>query len=420
MAKKIWIFNHHACTPKTGPLLRHFYFAKELIKRGYDVIVFAANEIHFNDKSIDTGNEKYIIKDDEGAPFVFVKTVKYKGNGISRVNNMVSFYHNLFPVAKELANKNGKPDIIIGSSVHPLTCVAGIKIAKKMRIPCIVEIRDLWPETIFAFGKVKEKSLFGKILTSGEKWIYDHGHAIIFTKEGDVDHIKEMKWDKSQGGKIDLNNCFYINNGVNIEEFKKDIKTNILDDVDLNDTSFKVVYVGSVRPINNVGNILDAAKLLKDHKDIKILVYGTGNELELLKQRIIDEGIDNVKMKGFVDKKYIPYILSKSSANILNYSQTKYNWSRGNSSNKLFEYMASGKPVISTVKMGYSILEKYKCGFELENSTPEELSSNILKIYNLKQVEYKKYCENAEEAAKDFDYISLTNKLIKVLEKVSN
>src|SRR5690625_6806467 len=88
-------------------------------------------------------------------------------------------------------------------------------------------------------------------------------------------------------------------------------------------------------------------------------------------------------MKGFVDKQFIPNILSKSSVNILNYSQTKYNWSRGNSSNKLFEYMASGKPIISTVKMGYSIIDKYRCGFELENSTPEELAATILKIKNI-------------------------------------
>ncbi len=81
-------------------------------------------------------------------------------------------------------------------------------------------------------------------------------------------------------------------------------------------------------------------------------------------RRVENENLDNVKMKGFVNKKYIPYILSKSSVNILNYSQTQYNWSRGNSSNKLFEYMASGKPMISTVKMGYSIIEKYKCGIE--------------------------------------------------------
>ncbi|MDI9493314.1 MAG: glycosyltransferase [Bacillota bacterium] len=99
---------------------------------------------------------------------------------------------------------------------------------------------------------------------------------------------------------------------------------------------------------------MDAAALLEDDNDIQFLIYGDGSEKEVLEKRIVDEGLSNVKMKGFINKQFIPYILSKSSVNIFNYSQSKYNWARGNSSNKLFEYMASGKPIISTVKMGYS------------------------------------------------------------------
>jgi glycosyltransferase involved in cell wall biosynthesis len=90
--------------------------------------------------------------------------------------------------------------------------------------------------------------------------------------------------------------------------------------------------------------------------------------------------ITNVKMKGSVNKKFIPYILSKSSVNILNSSQSLYNWARGSSCNKLFEYMASGKPVISTIKTGYSTIEKYNCGVELNACTPEELAKEILRI----------------------------------------
>lgn len=412
------MFNHHACTPQTGPLLRHYYFAEELNKRGYEATVFAANEVHFNDNSIDVGDKKYVEKNDEGVPFVFVKTTKYKGNGVSRIKNMVSYFWNLFSAAKGFSKEHGKPDIIIGSSVHPLACVAGIRIARKFKIPCIVEIRDLWPEAIFSFGKVKENSLFGKILTAGEKWIYDHGHAIIFTKEGDVDHIIEMKWDKPNGGKIDLNKCYYINNGVDIEAFHKDISENVIKDVDLEDGSFKVIYTGSVRPVNNIGNILDAAKLLKEYQNIKFLVYGTGYELEKLKQRVVDEKLTNVKMKGFINKQYMPYILSKSSVNVLNYSQTQYNWARGNSSNKLFEYMASGKPVISTVKMGYCILDKYKCGMSLEKSIPQELAKAVLKVHDMPKEKYEEMCNNSKTGAKNFDYTILTGKLIDVIEEV--
>jgi len=398
---------------------RHYWFAENLIKQGYKATVFGANTYHNKAEYIDTGDKKYTIDTINDIPFVFVKTTPALGNGIPRVKNIVQFYRNLFPVAKAYAKTNGKPDIILASSVHPLTMVAGIQIAKRLKVPCICEVRDLWPEAIFSFNKAKEKSILGKIMTAGENWIYKKANALIFTKEGDTDYIKEKGWDKNHNGNVDLKKCHYINNGVDLEAFLKFTKENVVDDADLVDDKFNVVYAGAIRPVNNVGNILDAAALLTDYTDIQFLVYGDGNQQEELKQRVIDEGLTNVKMKGYVNKQFIPYILSKSSVNILNYSQSQYNWSRGNSSNKLFEYMASGKPIISTVKMGYCILDKYKCGLSLEESMPEELAKTILKVHDMTKDQYEEMGANARKGAADFDFKVLTSKLIDVIEGVS-
>ena len=415
---RFWIFNHYATTPLTGPLLRHYYFAEYLKERNIETTVFAANELHQTGGCVDTHGKPYLRTEEEGVPFVFVKTSKYEGNGISRVKNMVSFFLGLLKISKGYAKQYGKPDVIMGSSAHPLTSIAGILVARRFRVPAIVEVRDLWPEAIFSFGKVKMNSLVGRLLSAGEKWMYVHADAIVFTKEGDVDHIKEMGWDKDHGGKIDLAKCHYINNGVNLKDYYASIEKDILKDPDLEDDSFKVVYTGTVRPVNNVGNLLDTAKLLKDKKDIKFLIFGGGSELEKLEKRVQDEHIDNVIFKGFVEKKYIPYILSRSSVNVLNYSQANYNWSRGNSSNKLFEYMASGKPIISTVKMGYCILDKYQCGLSLDECTAKALAEQILKIHDMPEEAYAQMAENAKNGAKDFDFPVLTRKLYQVIKSV--
>lgn len=415
MSKNIWLWNHYATDMYKNEGGRHYWFAEQLIRKGYDTTIFCANTYHNKEEFIDTKNKKYTTDILNNIPFVFVKTVPALGNGIDRVKNMVLFYKNILSVAKEYAKQTKKPDVIVASSVHPLTMVAGIQVAKKLKVPCICEIRDLWPEAIFAFNKSIENSVLGKILVAGEHWIYKNADALIFTKEGDTDYIKEKKWDIEQGGDIDLNKCHYINNGINFEDFIEKSKNNVIEDKDLESNKFNVVYTGAIRPVNNVGNILDTAKLLKEHKDIQFLIYGDGNQKELLEERIKNENITNVKMKGFINKKYIPYILSKSSVNILNYSQTEYNWSRGNSSNKLFEYMASGKPVISTVKMGYCIIDKYKCGISIENSTPEDLVKAILKIKNIDKEEYKDLSQNAIKGSKEFDFKVLTGKLISII-----
>lgn len=419
---KIWLMNHYATSMYRDSAGRHYWFAKKLEEEGHDVTVFCASTFLNSSEVIDTGKSKYRIDLNNGTPFVFVKTSSYTGNGIDRVKNMVSFFLNLLPTGTKVAKLQGKPDVIVASSVHPLTMVAGILLAKKLKLPCVCEIRDLWPEAIFSFGKATEKSLLGKMLIKGEHWIYKNADALIFTKEGDTDYLKERGWTTAQGGDIDLAKCHYINNGVDIATYMSKISSEVFDDEDLLEKGkFNVLYTGAVRPVNNVGNLLDCAKILKGkvgYENVQFLIFGDGIELEKLRKRAHDEGLDNVKLKGFVPSKYIPYILNKSSINILNYSQNEYNWTRGNSSNKLFEYMASGKPIISTVKMGYSIINKYRCGIELDECTPNCLAEAIMHFYDMPAEEYRQLGVNAFEGAKDFDFGVLTQKLLAVLEEV--
>lgn len=414
--------NHYATNMFADKAGRHYWFAKVLKDRGYDVTVFCANTFLNTDEIIDTKGKKLTVKRTDDIPFVFVKTSFSQGNGIARVKSWVDFYRNLFPATKAYMRKYGAPDVIVASSVHPLTMVAGIQIAKKIKVPCICEVRDLWPEAIFQFGKAKEKSLLGKTLIMGEHWIYKNAKALIFTKEGDTDYLKEKGWTTEQGGDIDMAKCHYINNGIDIEAHEDRISKNQLDDPDLaDDTKFNVTYAGTIRPVNNVGNLLDTAKLLakkEKYKDVQFLIFGDGVQLPELRERVEKEHIGNLKLKGFVNRQYMPFILSKSSVNMLNYAQNQYNWTRGNSSNKLFEYMASGKPIISTVHMGYSIIKKYDCGVELDEDTPEALAKEIMRFHDMEYAKREQIGRNAKEGAKDFDFNVLTDKLINVIESV--
>ncbi len=419
---KVWLMNHYATNMFADKAGRHYWFAKGLKERGYEVTVFCATTFLNKNDIIETNGKKYTTDQADGIPFVFVSTVPAQNNGIARVRNWYLFYMNLFPTTKAYAKNYGKPDVILASSVHPLTMVAGLQIAKKMKIPCICEVRDLWPEAIFQFGKSKENSLMGYALTIGEHWIYKKADALIFTKEGDTDYLKEKKWTINQGGDIDLGKCHYINNGIDMEVHEERICVNQLDDPDLlDDKKFNVTYTGAIRPVNNVGNLLDAAAILKrrnGYEDVQFLIFGEGVQLEELKKRVSKEKLDNVKLKGFINRQYMPFILSRSSINILNYAQNQYNWRRGNSSNKLFEYMASGKPIISTVHMGYSIVKRYNCGVELDEDTPEALAKQIIRFHDMSPKERDKIGKNASQGAKDFDFSVLTEKLIKVIESV--
>jgi glycosyltransferase involved in cell wall biosynthesis len=414
--RKIWIWNHYATEMFANRGGRHYWFAKYLKQRGFEPVIFCANTFHNKDDCIDTGGRRFSTQELDGISFVFVRTRKASGNGLARIINMLLFYLTLCPAARAYARQQGRPDLILASSVHPLTLLAGVKLAKRWQIPCICEIRDLWPEAIFTYNRARENSLAGKLLVAGEHWIYRRADRLIFTKEGDTDYLLEKGWDKKHGGDIDMRNTYYINNGVDLAAFDEQIKSYPLADAELSSGRLIAVYTGAIRVLNDVGKLIDAARLLQAYPDICILVYGDGTELAALKRRAVEEGLDNIVFKGHVSKLHIPYILSRARVNLLTYSSTMFNWTRGNSSNKLFEYMASGRPIITNVRMNYSPLKQYQCGVELAGDTAQALADAIRELCHMPEQEYEALCRNARKAAGDFDFAVITDKLVRVIE----
>lgn len=262
MKQNVWIWNHYATNTFYDQGGRHFWFAKYLKEEGYNPVIFCASTLHNSQQFIETYDKKYVENSIDGIPYVFIKAPNYKGNGKQRIKNMIAFYKNLFPVSKDYALSYGKPDIILASSAHPLTAIAGIQIAKKFKVECICEVRDLWPESLIAYGFIKEKGILTRALQLGEKWIYKKADKIIFTMEGGKDYVIDKKWDEENGGPIHMGKIFHINNGVDLEIFQQNKLQNIIKDEDLdNKETFKIVYTGSIRLVNNLLPIIQAALL---------------------------------------------------------------------------------------------------------------------------------------------------------------
>ena len=132
---KIWILNHYATNMYFDGLGRHQSFAKYLIKKGHEVKIFCASTVHNSDEVVDLDGKQYIEKKGmDNVPYIFVDTSIYKGNGVSRIKNMYSYYKNVKKVVSEYIKKEGKPDVIYASSVHPLALVAGINLKKKFTL----------------------------------------------------------------------------------------------------------------------------------------------------------------------------------------------------------------------------------------------------------------------------------------------
>lgn len=408
---KIWILNHYATEMYFDGAGRHHAFAKYLKMMGHETKIFCANTVHNSTDVINLQGDLYSIKNSkDNITYVFVETRSYTGNGKDRLRNMVTFWKNVKKTCKDLIGKGDKPDVILASSVHPLTLVAGEQLGKKYNIPCICEIRDLWPETLVRFGKLKSNSILTSLLYKGEKWIYKRASALIFTMEGGEQYITNRKWQDS----IDLKKVFYINNGVDLEVFDEDKIKYQIQDTDLESDIFKIVYTGTIGEANRVDILVDVAEKLQENNisNVRIIVFGSGMKENELKRRVEETGLQNIVFKGRVEKKYIPYILSKADANILlleNNSLYEY----GISLNKSFEYLASGKPIVMNSTCRYNYMEENDCA--VINS---DLYQSVLNLLNMNKIEYTKFKKNARNAAYKFDYRMLTDKLEGIIKNV--
>jgi len=421
--KNIWIINHYATNMFYNKAGRHYWFAKYLKSEGYNPVIFSCNVKHgVLERYIDT-KDLWVEQEAEEiqVPFIFVKSNLYENSGIKRILNMLGFYKNVKISAEEYAKKRGNPDVIYASSVHPLTLVAGIQLAKHFGIKCICEVRDLWPESIVAYSKKLTKSnVMIKLLYKGEKWIYSKADKLIFTMEGGSDYIKDKGWNNKKKRSIDISKIYHINNGVDLKSFYKNKSLHITNDNDLiDDKTFKVIYTGSIRPANNVKKIVEAAKDIQERgfNKIKFMIYGEGSDRIPLMNYCMENNINNVFFKGHVDKCQVPYILNQSDLNILHFEQNSLN-QYGSSLNKMFEYFASGKPTLSDCEFGYDLINRYKAGVSKDITNSEEFAGEILKFYQMDKQKYEEYSSNALKAAKDYDFKLLTQRLIDIIERV--
>ena len=403
----IWLINHYAVPPKYYPLARQTFFAKHLMAKGHQVTIFAASTVHNSDKNLITDSSLYREETVDGVHYVYVKCIDYNNNGLKRIYNMCEFAQKLPRVCKHFA----RPDAIVATSMPPMSCAAGIRLARKYGCRGVAEIADLWPESIVAYDIAGPNNPAVIVLRWLEKWIYKNADAVVFTMENAYQYIEEQRWEKQ----IPKDKVFYVNNGVDLPTFEKNRDTYQIEDDDLKiaDT-FKVVYTGSIRKVNNLGLLLDAAKLITNDK-IRFLVWGDGDELPLLRQRLTDEHIDNVVFKGRVEKKYVPYIVSCADLNIAHNTPSPL-FKYGISFNKMYDYLAAGKPILSDFPCGHNPAVVYGASMEVNDPSAENIARAIESFASMDAAEYQRYSDNATLAAKQYDFAALTDKLLTIIE----
>ena len=415
MIKKIWLVNKYAMPPQYESRLRTIKFAHYLQEMGYEVVVFGSSVMHNMDIDLIVDNSTYIERRYDDLNFVHIKSCRYKKTaGVSRVWSDIQFHYRLVKLTKKFE----KPDLIVATT-FPLISNPLLDYCHKHGIKYITEMLDWWPDDFVDFGLISANNPIMKYLYYVAKNNYVKSDATVFSIKGCYKYFEDKGWDVAHGGPVDLSKIYYINNGVDLNDFYTWKDKYIIDDSDLKSDKKRVVYLGSVRLANNVGQFVKAAELLKDRNDVQFLIYGDGDDREPLKKYCEMHHLENVKFKDkWIDPKYVPYVLSQSYLNILNYMAHfgKY----GVSSSKMFQYMAAGKPIVCNVDIMYSDILEHKIGICHDMKDDSEYAEAIRSILDLPREKYLAMCQRAKDAVKLYNYSYLAkqmNEVIKGLEK---
>lgn len=386
--KKIWILNHYANPPYVGGGTRHYDLAEELVKHGHDVKIFASGFNHqLRISELKPGEiiRKEIIN---GVNFIRLKTFPYQKNDLRRVINIISFALFLFFAGL----REMKPDIIIASSPHPLTCLVGWLLAKIKKSRYIAEMRDLWPQTFIDMGAIKEMGLPAKILRQIEKFIYRKAEKMIVLLPGAINYFKSKNMDDSK--------VLYIPNGVNIKNFDQTIKVikespDVAQIIEQHKEKFKVLYLGAHGQANALHHILDAAKIIQElgYSDINILLVGDGPEKNVLMKKAIKEGLHNTFFYRPVRKTEVPLLIGSVQLCLFHLADVDV-FKYGISPNKLFDYLCARKPIVFACNTSGDPISASGSGITVPPEDPRAIARAIVEIYHLPDHIRKQMGEN--------------------------
>jgi len=398
----IWIFNHHAQGPEIPGGTRHYDLGKHLVAKGHSVTIFAAG-FHYTllKETVEYKNDGYKIEDKDSVQFVWIKTTPYEINNIKRMINIVSYAWKLNFLIPKLGLD--KPDIIIGTTVHPFAPIVGYKFAKKYKIPFVFEIRDLWPQSFIDMGVWQKNSLVSKVFKAIEKYTVKRADAIISLSPKTEHYLID---------EYDYKNNIYIPNSVdidfaNINKYLPDMNDTFEQLQRLKDSEKKLyMFTGAIVQSNSIKIFVETARKLKID-NIQIILVGQGQERAKYEQIAQKESLNNISFLDPVDKKLVPKLLDYADALLL--IQGNVQWG---SSNKLYDYLAAKKPIITSLYVKHNdVVEDIKCGYSAGYDNYDDMVEKIGKVYILSKEEKEQMGQNA------YDYVS-KNHDIKLMAEI--
>ncbi len=414
--KHLWIINQYAL-PKGSPgITRHGDFAYLLSQMGYKVTVFASGFDYLSRKqTLTDSQDKTVTTDHDGVRFVWIDTPSYQANDSKRVKNMISFFKSVMQEASFA--KHGKPDVILGSSPHLLSGLAGSLLAMRYRAPFMLELRDVWPDDLVALGALSKRSVTYSILKNLAAFLQYRADKILTVPP------KLHTYLANQG--VATHKLTPLPNGVFLDQESQALPETLAAQFDQAKDKFKLVYMGAHGVANNLSNVLNTALYLKNYKPeqyekLAFFFVGDGQQKEQLRAQAEELKLESVFFHAPIPKAVVPTVTAKADALLVHLHEADTFNVYGRSPNKLYDYLAAAKPVLYSTTDDRTILQKTESGLCFTPSNPKLFAETLETVLNMTDAERFTMGQNGRRAVeKEHDLKLLANRLAHVIEELS-
>jgi glycosyltransferase involved in cell wall biosynthesis len=230
----------------------------------------------------------------------------------------------------------GRYDVVYATSPPLFVAPAGLISATVRRIPFVLEVRDLWPESAIALGELSNTRAI-RLAEHLESLLYSRAQRIVAVTRG----IERALLAKG----VPPAKAALIPNGANTDHFHFDAEGRqaIRQELGVQDELI-VMYAGIHGIAQGLETILKAADLLRDRTDIAFIFVGEGPRKAALIEKAEQMGLGSVRFLPEVSSERMPAYLSAANCTIVPLRDEPV--FRGALPSKMFEAWACERPVI--------------------------------------------------------------------------
>jgi len=343
--------------PERGAVRRLFEFARFFVREGHEVTVLTAIP-NYPDGIVPAKyrGKFFYYEELDGVKiyrsWVLPASNRYPGR------RMVGFITFLFTSLLNSLRLKGPFDVVLASTPPVNTPVIGWLLSKLRRARFIIEVRDLQPESSEDFGNLN-RSIFTRLLKRMMHGLYRRAERIVAATEGITEYIRNLgiASDRVVTIKSGFSHEFMTadHNGIR-KKFGWEEK-------------FLILYSGTLGWAHSLETVIEAARQLTDQPDIQFIFVGEGEKRSALEGMVRDYGLKNVAFIGSQPLEVIPYFLKTSDVLIESLKDAPV--TKGTFPAKLFEYMASGRPILFGSSGGEAVRELEAAGGVLSFTTDD-------------------------------------------------